>query len=129
MRRVVVTGLGIVSSIGSNKTEVLDALRYGKTGICFNEEQSDMGFRSQVVGAIHLDLDALIDRKIRRFMGDGAAFNYLAMQEAIMDSGLNDKEISNPKTGLVVGSGGPSTSNLLLAWDTYRDKGVKKVGP
>jgi len=129
MRRVVVTGLGIVSSIGSNKMEVVDALRRGKSGISFSEEQREMGFRSQVVGAIDLNLDELIDRKVRRFTGDGAAFNYLAMQEAIVDSGLEESEVSHPRTGLVVGSGGPSTSNLLLAWDTYREKGVKKVGP
>ncbi len=129
MRRVVVTGLGIVSSIGSNKMEVVDALRQGKSGISFSEEQREMGFRSQVVGAIDLNLDELIDRKVRRFTGDGAAFNYLAMQEAIVDSGLEESEVSHPRTGLVVGSGGPSTSNLLLAWDTYREKGVKKVGP
>jgi 3-oxoacyl-[acyl-carrier-protein] synthase-1 len=129
MKRVVVTGLGIVSSIGNNKTEVLNSLKHGISGISFSEELRDLNFRSQVVGTINLDMDDLIDRKIRRFMGDGAAYNYLAMQEAIADSGLEDKDISNIRTGLIVGSGGPSTSNLLLAWDTYRDKGVKKVGP
>ncbi len=129
MRRVVVTGIGIVSSIGSNKTEVISALRQGLSGLSFSEQQREMGFRSHVVGAIDLDLDDLIDRKIRRFTGDGAAFNYLAMQEAIADSGLEPDDVSNPDTGLIVGSGGPSTSNLLLAWDTYREKGVKKVGP
>ncbi|MEY4193915.1 MAG: hypothetical protein RLZZ226_283 [Pseudomonadota bacterium] len=129
MRRVVVTGIGIVSSIGNNQVEVMDALLAGRSGIVGSEEQKEMGFRSQVVGAINLNLDDLMDRKVRRFTGDGAAFNYLAMQEAITDSGLEHDEVSNPSTGLIVGSGGPSTSNLLLAWDTYREKGVKKVGP
>jgi 3-oxoacyl-[acyl-carrier-protein] synthase-1 len=129
MRRVVVTGIGIVSSIGNNQVEVMDALLAGRSGIVGSEEQKEMGFRSQVVGAINLNLDDLMDRKVRRFTGDGAAFNYLAMQEAIADSGLEHDEVSNPSTGLIVGSGGPSTSNLLLAWDTYREKGVKKVGP
>lgn len=129
MRRVVVTGIGIVSSIGNNQVEVMDALLAGRSGIVGSEEQKEMGFRSQVVGAINLNLDDLMDRKVRRFTGDGAAFNYLAMQEAIIDSGLEHDEVSNPSTGLIVGSGGPSTSNLLLAWDTYREKGVKKVGP
>jgi 3-oxoacyl-[acyl-carrier-protein] synthase-1 len=129
MRRVVVTGIGIVSSIGNNQVEVMDALLAGRSGIVGSEEQKEMGFRSQVVGAINLNLDDLMDRKVRRFTGDGAAFNYLAMQEAIIDSGLEHDEVSNSSTGLIVGSGGPSTSNLLLAWDTYREKGVKKVGP
>jgi 3-oxoacyl-[acyl-carrier-protein] synthase-1 len=129
MRRVVVTGLGIVSSIGKNRMEVMEALRWGKSGIRFNGEQREMGFRSQVYGPIDLDLDDLIDRKIRRFMGDGAAFNYLAMQEAIADAGVEESDISHPRTGLIMGSGGPSTSNLLLAWDSYRERGVKKVGP
>jgi len=129
MRRVVVTGIGIVSSIGNNQVEVMHALLAGRSGIVGSEEQKQMGFRSQVVGAINLNLDDLMDRKVRRFTGDGAAFNYLAMQEAIIDSGLEHDEVSNPSTGLIVGSGGPSTSNLLLAWDTYREKGVKKVGP
>lgn len=129
MRRVVVTGIGIVSSIGNNQVEVMDALLAGRSGIVGSEEQKEMGFRSQVVGAINLNLDDLMDRKVRRFTGDGAAFNYLAMQEAIVDSGLEHDEVSNPSTGLIVGSGGPSTSNLLFAWDTYREKGVKKVGP
>lgn len=128
-RRVVVTGLGIVSSIGNNQAEVLSALREGRSGIRFNEEYAAMAFRSHVCGPIKLNVDDLIDRKIRRFMGEGAAFNYIAMQEAISDAGLEAKDISNPRTGLIMGSGGPSTSNLLLSWDSYREKGVKKVGP
>ncbi|HWP00089.1 MAG TPA: beta-ketoacyl-ACP synthase I [Methylococcus sp.] len=128
-RRVVVTGIGIVSSIGNNKAEVAESLRLGRSGIRQSEEYRELGFRSQVFGPIRLNPDELIDRKIRRFMGDGAAFNYLAMQEAIADAGLEQDEISNPRTGLIMGSGGPSTSNMLNAWDTFRDKGVKKVGP
>ncbi|MGR9106166.1 MAG: beta-ketoacyl-ACP synthase I [Gammaproteobacteria bacterium] len=129
MRRVVVTGLGIVSSIGNNKEEVVESLWEGRSGIEYCEEYAALGFRSQVHGPIRLDLDALIDRKIKRFMGDGAAFNYIAMQQAVEDSGLEEHEISNIRTGLVVGSGGPSTSNLLFAFDTLRDKGIRKVGP
>ena len=129
MRRVVVTGIGIVSSIGNNRQEVTEALRQGRSGIDFSEEYRELGFRSHVYGSIKLNVDDLIDRKVRRFMGDGAAFNYLAMQEAILDAGLRENEVSNPRTGLVMGSGGPSTANLLLAWDSFREKGVKKVGP
>ncbi|HYE34344.1 beta-ketoacyl-ACP synthase I [Methylocaldum sp.] len=129
MRRVVVTGIGVVSSIGNNQQEVTEALRQGHSGIRLSEEYREMAFRSQVFGPIKLNVDDLIDRKIRRFMGDGAAYNYIAMQEAIADSGLNEAEISHPRTGLIMGSGGPSTANLLLSYDNYREKGVKKVGP
>ena len=130
MRRVVVTGIGIVSSIGNNKHEVLEALRAGRSGIRFSEEYKEMGFRSQVYGPIlGLDLEASIDRKLRRFMGDTAAYNYLAMREALEDSGLDEAMISNPRTGLIVGSGGASTANVVLAADILREKGVKKIGP
>lgn len=129
MRRVVVTGIGIVSSIGNNKAEVAESLRLGRSGVCRSEEYGELGFRSQVYAPIRLNPDDLIDRKIRRFMGDGAAFNYLAMQEAIADAGLEAGEVSDPRTGLIMGSGGPSTSNMLAAWSTFREKGVKKVGP
>jgi 3-oxoacyl-[acyl-carrier-protein] synthase I len=129
MKRVVVTGLGIVSSIGNNRDEVVDALKQGRSGISFAEDYAELGFRSQVRGAINIDFDAFIDRKIKRFMGDGAAFNYIAMQQAIDDAGLTDSDISNIRTGLVMGSGGPSTSNLVDAADILRSKGVKKVGP
>ena len=129
MRRIVVTGIGIVSSLGNNKTEVTDALREGRSGLAFSEEYRDLGFRSHVYGPIRLNVDDLIDRKLRRFMGEGAAYNYLAMAEAITDSGLEASEVSNPRSGLIMGSGGPSTSNMLLAWDSFREKGVKKVGP
>jgi len=129
MRRVVVTGIGIVSSIGNNQAEVRDSLFEGRSGITLSEEYRDIGFRSHVHGAVNIDPDELIDRKIRRFMGEGAAYNYIAMQEAITDAGLEEGDVSNPRTGLVMGSGGPSTANLLLAWDTFRAKGIKKVGP
>lgn len=129
MKRVVVTGIGVVSSIGRNRAEVTDSLRSGRSGIALSEEYRDLGFRSHVYGPINIDPDELIDRKVRRFMGEGAAYNYLAMQEAIEDSGLSEDEVSNPRAGLIMGSGGPSTSNMLLAWDTFREKGIKKVGP
>lgn len=129
MRRVVVTGLGVVSSIGNNKQEVLTSLREGHSGIEFCEEYKELGFRSHIHGPIKLDFDGLIDRKIKRFMGDGAAFNYIAMRQAIEDSGLSESEVSHPRAGLIMGSGGPSTSNLLQAWDTLRERGLKKVGP
>ena len=129
MRRVVVTGLGIVSSIGNNKDEVVDSLKAGRSGIRFCETYADMGFRSHVHGDIRLDLDSAVDRKVRRFMGDGAAFNYVAMREAIADAGLSESEVSNERTGLIMGSGGPSTSNQVAAADIARDKGPKRVGP
>jgi 3-oxoacyl-[acyl-carrier-protein] synthase-1 len=129
MRRAVVTGLGIVSSIGNNRDEVVNALRAGRSGIVHADLYEEMGFRSHVHGPINIDLDEAIDRKIKRFMGDGAAYNYLAMEQAIADSGLEDEQISNFRTGLVMGSGGPSTSNLVEAADIMRSKGIKKVGP
>ena len=129
MKRVVVTGLGIVSSIGNNQQEVTDSLKAGRSGIVFSETYKEMGLRSQVEGAIKIEMDDLIDRKIRRFMGDGAAFNYIAMQQAIDDSGLSENEISNFRTGLIMGSGGPSTANVVEAADILREKGVKQVGP
>lgn len=129
MRHAVVTGLGIVSSIGNNRDEVVNALRAGRSGIVHADLYEEMGFRSHVHGPINIDLDEAIDRKIKRFMGDGAAYNYLAMEQAIADSGLEDEQISNFRTGLVMGSGGPSTSNLVEAADIMRSKGIKKVGP
>jgi 3-oxoacyl-[acyl-carrier-protein] synthase I len=129
MKRVVVTGLGIVSSIGNNKAEVLESLKQGRSGIVFSDVYQEMGFRSHVHGAINIDQDEFIDRKVKRFMGDGAAFNYIAMQQAIADSGLEDSDVSNIRTGLVMGSGGPSTSNQVEAADILREKGIKKVGP
>ncbi len=129
MRRVVVTGLGIVSSIGNNKEEVLDSLREGRSGIAFCEEYRDLGFRSHVHGSLKITLADVLDRKLRRFMGDGAAYNYLAMEQAIADAGLTQDEVSNERTGLIMGSGGPSTENLVLAADTVREKGARRVGP
>jgi 3-oxoacyl-[acyl-carrier-protein] synthase-1 len=129
MKRVVITGLGIVSSIGNNRSEVLESLKQGRSGIVFSDVYQEMGFRSHVHGPINIDFDAFIDRKIKRFMGDGAAFNYIAMQQAIDDSGLSESDVSNFRTGLVMGSGGPSTSNQVDAADILREKGVKRVGP
>ncbi len=129
MRRVAVTGLGIVSSIGNDKNEVLDSLKEGRSGIVHCEEYAERGFRSHVHGAVDIDIDAHIDRKLRRFMGDGAAYNYIAMQQAIDDAGLTESDVSNENTGLVMGSGGPSTQNLLLAWNLAQEKSAKRVGP
>ncbi len=129
MKRVVITGLGIVSSIGNNRTEVSDSLKQGRSGIVFSDVYKEMGFRSHVHGPINIDFDTFIDRKVKRFMGDGAAFNYIAMQQAIDDSGLSESDVSNFRTGLVMGSGGPSTSNQVEAADILREKGVKRVGP
>ncbi|WP_020157093.1 MULTISPECIES: beta-ketoacyl-ACP synthase I [Methylobacter] len=129
MKRVVVTGLGIVSSIGNNRKEVVSSLKEGRSGIVFAEIYKELGFRSHVHGLVNIDQDEFIDRKIKRFMGDGAAFNYIAMQQAIDDAGLAESEVSNFRTGLVMGSGGPSTSNLVDAADILREKGIKKVGP
>lgn len=129
MRRVVITGLGIVSSIGKNKDEVTDSLFNARSGITFSQEYADLGFRSHVYGDIEIDIPSIIDRKLRRFMGDAAAFNYIAMREAIEDSGLTEDQISNERTGLIVGSGGASTANVVVAADTLRNKGAKKVGP
>lgn len=129
MRRVVVTGMGITSSIGINRQQVLESLRQGKSGIVFCPGYQELGFRSHIHGAVDIDLDSLIDRKLRRFMGDSAAYNYIAMQEAIKDAGLGEAEISNPRTGLIAGSGGTSTQNVTLAVDLLREKGAKKVGP
>ena len=129
MRRVVVTGMGIVSSIGNNLQDVTGALRQGRSGIEYSEEYQELGFRSRIHGSIEVDLAGAIDRKQKRFMGDAAAYNYLAMLEAIQDSGLSQDVISSPRTGLVVGSGGGSPENISNAVDLLRDKGVKRVGP
>lgn len=129
MKRVVITGLGIVSSIGNNKQQVLDSLRQARSGISHSAEYAELGFRSCVHGKVDIDLDAHIDRKIKRFMGDAAAYNYIAMQEAITDAGLTLAEVSNERSGLIVGSGGASTENTVLAADTLRSKGAKRVGP
>ncbi|MBS0281379.1 MAG: beta-ketoacyl-ACP synthase I [Proteobacteria bacterium] len=131
MRRVVVTGLGIVSSIGNNAEEVIDSLRHARSGIVTADDYVRLGFRSQIHGSLKLDLDAVVDRRARRFQGDGAGYCWVAMTQAIADAGLTEKEISNPRTGLIVGSGGPSTKAIVTAADTARDpaKGPKRIGP
>ena len=129
MRRVVVTGLGIVSSIGCNQHEVTTSLRGGLSGISFEPQYEELGFRSQIHGAIGIDLDRAVERRARRFMGDGAAYNYIAMQEAIEDAGLDEEKISNPRTGMIMGSGGASTENIIAATDMLRSKGIRGVGP
>jgi len=129
LKRVVITGLGIVSSIGVNKSEVLQSLRDCKPGIRYAEEYADLGFRSRVYGPVNIDVDQHIDRKWKRFMGDAAAYNYIAMQQAIEDAGLTPAQVSNERTGLIVGSGGASTANIVEAADLLRSRGVKRVGP
>jgi len=129
MRRVVVTGIGIVSSIGSNAQEVNASLREAKPGIVSAEDYARLGFRCQVHGAPTIDLDSSIDRRVRRFMGDGAAWNWIAMQQAITDAGLEDSDVKNERTGLIMGSGGPSTRAIVAAADTTREKSPKRVGP
>jgi len=130
MKRVVITGVGIVSSIGNNKEEVTESLRNGQSGIVSAPEYAENGLRSQVHGAVkNLDFKDHIDRKQLRFMGDAAAYSYIAMKQAIEDSGLTDEQISNPRTGLIAGSGGGSNSNSTGAVETAREKGVRRVGP
>ena len=129
MRRVVVTGLGVVSSIGNNAEEVTASLREGRSGITHSDENRDMGFRSHLFGSLKLTPSDHIDRKLLRFMGNGAAYTYIAMDEAIADAGLESADVSDPMTGLIVGSGGPSTSNMMAAFDLAREKGPKRVGP
>ncbi|MGK0674010.1 MAG: beta-ketoacyl-ACP synthase I [Halothiobacillaceae bacterium] len=129
MRRVVVTGMGIVSSLGNNKQEVLQSLREGRSGIEFVQEYADLGFRSQVAGTLKLNPEELIDRKLFRFMGQAAAYSYLAMAEAVADSGLSDKQIANVRTGLIVGSGGSSTANIVATAEIAKSRGIKRVGP
>ncbi|UZK03772.1 beta-ketoacyl-ACP synthase I [Venatoribacter cucullus] len=129
MRRVVVTGIGIVGCIGNNKEEVLASLQAQRSGIRFMPEYAELGLRSHVAGKPQIDLDEVIDRKLKRFMGDSAAYAYLSMREAIADAGLTEEMISNPRTGLVAGSGGASASDIVESVDILREKGVRKVGP
>ncbi|MGH6636827.1 MAG: beta-ketoacyl-ACP synthase I [Gammaproteobacteria bacterium] len=128
-RRVAITGMGIVCSIGNNKEEVLDSLKSGRSGIVYHPEYAALGFRSQVHGAVRLNPDEHIDKKHRRFMGDAAAYAYLALQQAIADARLERSEVSDPRTGLILGSGGSSTANMLSSTDTLRARGVRKVPP
>jgi 3-oxoacyl-[acyl-carrier-protein] synthase I len=129
MRRVVVTGMGIVSSIGNNTQEVLASLREAKSGIVRADKYAELGFRCQVHGAPRLDPEEVVDRRAMRFLGSGAAWNHVAMEQAIRDSGVEEKEISNVRTGIVMGSGGPSCRAIIDAADTARSKGPKRVGP
>ena len=129
MKRVVVTGMGIVSCLGNDKTAVLDALRNGRSGIKFQETYKEMGFRSHVAGSIDINLADVIDRKVLRFMGDAAAYAYISMQQAIADAGLSEDQVSNERTGIIMGSGGASSKNLVEAADILREKGLKRVGP
>ena len=130
MRRVVITGIGIISSIGNSAQEVTASLREGKSGISFSPDYAEHGFRCQVHGAPQIDLAEQIDKRQLRFMGDGAAYNFLAMQQAIADAGLEENDVSNERTGLVMGSGGPSTKNLFSAHQTVIEKGApKRMGP
>ena len=130
MRRVVITGLGIISSLGNNKAEVKDSLHAGRSGISFQPEYAERGLRSHVAGSIKkLNIEELIDRKLLRFMAKGHAYAWLAMQQAIADAKLAEDQVSNIRTGLIVGAGGTSTESMLEATDTLRDKGIRRVGP
>ena len=129
MRRVVVTGVGAVSCLGNSQAEIVDALRNGRSGIVANESYKEMGLRSQISGSVCIDTAEHIDRKVLRFMGDAAAYSYIAMQTAIDDSGLEESDVSNIRTGLIASSGGASSANIVLSADKLREKGVRKVGP
>jgi 3-oxoacyl-[acyl-carrier-protein] synthase I len=129
MRRVVVTGMGIVSSIGNNTQEVLASLREAKSGIVRADKYAELGFRCHVHGAPNINVEEMIDRRAMRFLGGGAAYNHIAMEQAIRDAGLSESEISNERTGIIMGSGGPSTRTVVEAADTARNKGPKRVGP
>ena len=129
MRRVVVTGLGITSCLGLDAESVTESLREGRSGIKFKQEYADMGFRSHVAGSVDIDFKEHIDRKVLRFMGDAAAYAYISMKQAIEDAGLTEEQVSNPRTGLVMGSGGASSSNQVQAADILRNKGLRRVGP
>src|SRR5487761_355219 len=129
MRRVVVTGMGIVSSIGNNTQEVVASLREAKSGIVRADKYAELGFRCQVHGAPTLDPSEAVDRRAMRFLGGGAAWNHVAMEQAIRDSGLEQSDVSNERTGLIMGSGGPSTRSIVESADIARSKGPKRVGP
>src|SRR5437763_8816904 len=129
MKRVVVTGMGIVSSIGNTTQEVLASLREGRSGVVKADKYAELGFRCQVHGAPDLDAEAMIDRRAMRFHGGGTAWNHIAMEQAIRDSGLESADVSNDRTGIIMGSGGPSTRAIVEAADVARAKGPKRVGP
>jgi len=129
MRRVVITGMGIVSSIGNNRQEVLESLQIGRSGIVHNPEQSERGFRSHVAGTLKIQPEEHIDRKLFRFMGSAAAYTYIAMREAIEHAGMTEEQVSNVRAGLITGSGGSSCENIVATADIARERGVKRVGP
>lgn len=129
MRRVVITGLGAVSCLGNSKEDITESLRLGRSGIVANEQFKEMGLRSQVSGSVKIDVSEHIDRKVLRFMGDSAAYAYIAMQQAIEDSGLEDSDVSNIRTGIIAASGGASSANIVYSADTLRERGVRKIGP
>jgi 3-oxoacyl-[acyl-carrier-protein] synthase-1 len=129
MRRAVITGLGAVSCIGNSKADIIESLRQGRSGIVANESYKEMGLRSQVSGSCHIDIAEHIDRKVRRFMGDAAAYAYIAMQQSIEDAGLEENDISNERTGLIAASGGASSNNIVESADVLRARGVRKIGP
>ncbi|MCG8322984.1 MAG: hypothetical protein MI921_26015, partial [Cytophagales bacterium] len=129
MKRVVVTGMGIVSCLGNDVATVLDTLREGRSGIRYKEQYREMGFRSLVAGSVDIDFTDYIDRKVLRFMGDAAGYAYVSMQQAIDDAGLEQGQVSNERTGLIMGSGGASSENQVEAADILRDRGIRRVGP
>lgn len=129
MKRAVISGIGIVSPLGNDQGKVLESLQIGRSGIKFQDSYKEMGLRSQVAGSIDVDVEELIDRKVRRFMGDAAAYAYISLQQAIDDAGLAEDQVSNVRTGLVAGSGGASASNLIESADVLRAKGLKRIGP
>lgn len=129
MRRVVITGLGAVSCIGNSREDISESLRLGRSGIVADESFKEMGMRSQISGSVNIDITEHIDRKVRRFMGDSAAFAYIAMQQAIADSGLEDSDVSNVRTGIIAASGGASSENIVKSADILRARGVRKIGP
>ena len=129
MRRVVVTGIGAVSCLGNSADEITDSLKNGRSGIVYNENFEEMGLRSLVSGSVNIDIKEHIDRKVLRFMGDAAAYAYIAMKWAIEDAGLEESDVSNPRTGLIASSGGASSENIITSADTLRNRGVKRIGP
>ncbi len=129
MKRVVVTGIGIVSCLGNDQNTVLESLQQGRSGIKFKQSYADMGMRSHVAGSIDIDVDAHIDRKAKRFMGDAAAYAYISMKQAVLDAGLDPDNLADPRIGLIMGSGGASSANQVEAADILRERGIRKVGP
>jgi 3-oxoacyl-[acyl-carrier-protein] synthase-1 len=129
MRRVVITGIGVVSCLGNNKEDVTASIREGRSGIVANEKFQEMGLRSNVSGSVDIDIKEHIDRKVRRFMGDAAAYGYIAMAQSIADAGLDESDVSNDRSGLIASSGGASSENIIFSADTLRNRGVRKIGP